>query len=384
MPVKSGRMGGIMRRRIGIVKKAGKRNDIAGCLLAVLTACLLTACSASSRQTENTAAMAAGAWDNGDVAPMEEAAEYGQTDMAAADGMEAANSMQIQENPVDRKLIREVSMEVETEHYDGLIQTVEEQVAALGGYIESSYASGGGINGGTRYVEISARIPKEKMDAFITAVEGESSVRNKRETVEDVTLQYVDLESHKKALQTEQNRLLELLGQAESVEDIITIESRLSEVRYQLESMESQLRTFDNKIDYSTIYLSVSEVLRLTPADGEKLSVWERMRTGFSENLYRLGIDLQDMAIGVVINLPYLAVWLIVILVVLGIVLLLRKRSRRKHQEKTRNRKQPEKAHENEKMQESRQVIDLTGDGKTITEATQGLQKDRENKDNGK
>lgn len=382
MPVKSGRMGGIMRRRIGIgiVKKAGKRNDIAGCLLAVLTACLLTACSASVGQTENTAAMDAGAWESKGDVPVEEVAEYEAADtaMAGDEGIETANSMQVQENVTDRKLIREVSMEVETEQYDGLIQTVEEQVAALGGYIESSYASGGGRNGGTRYVEISARIPKEKMDAFITAVEGVSSVRNKRETVEDVTLQYVDLESHKKALQTEQNRLLELLGQAESVEDIITIESRLSEVRYQLESMESQLRTFDNKIDYSTIYLSVSEVLRLTPADGEKLSVWERMRTGFSENLYRLGIDLQDMAIGFVVNLPYLAVWLIVILVVLGIVLLFRKKSRRKRQEKTGN------AHENDKRQDIRQVTDLIGDGKAVTEAAQGLQKDRENKDNGK
>lgn len=382
MPVKSGRMGGIMRRRIGIgiVKKAGKRNDIAGCLLAVLTACLLTACSASVGQTENTAAMDAGAWESKGDVPVEEVAEYEAADtaMAGAEGMEAANSMQVQENVTDRKLIREVSMEVETEQYDGLIQTVEEQVAALGGYIESSYASGGGRNGGTRYVEISARIPKEKMDAFITAVEGVSSVRNKRETVEDVTLQYVDLESHKKALQTEQNRLLELLGQAESVEDIITIESRLSEVRYQLESMESQLRTFDNKIDYSTIYLSVSEVLRLTPADGEKLSVWERMRTGFSENLYRLGIDLQDMAIGFVVNLPYLTVWLIVILVVLGIVLLFRKQNRRKRQEKTGN------AHENDKRQDIRQVTDLIGDGKAVTETAQELQKDRENKDNGK
>lgn len=382
MPVKSGRMGGIMRRRIGIgiVKKAGKRNAIAGCLLAVLTACLLTACGASSSRTENTVAMDAGAWESKADVPAEEVAEYAAADtaMSGAEGMEAANSTQVQENVTDRKLIREVSMEVETEQYDGLIQTVEEQVAALGGYIESSYASGGGRNGGTRYVEISARIPKEKMDAFITAVEGVSSVRNKRETVEDVTLQYVDLESHKKALQTEQNRLLELLGQAESVEDIITIESRLSEVRYQLESMESQLRTFDNKIDYSTIYLSVSEVLRLSPADGEKLSVWERMRMGFSENLYRLGIDLQDMAIGFVINLPYLAVWLIVILVVLGIALLFRKRNRRKRQEKTGN------AHENDKRQEIRQVTDLIGDGKTVTEVTQGQQKDGENKDNGK
>ncbi len=93
----------------------------------------------------------------------------------------------------------------------------------------------------------------------------------------------MDLESHKKALVTEQDRLLELMEQAETVEDIITIEGRLSEVRYQIESMESQLRTYDNKVDYSTVYLYINEVRRYSPS--EEAGVGERIKSGFLKSL---------------------------------------------------------------------------------------------------
>ena len=80
----------------------------------------------------------------------------------------------------------------------------------------------------------------------------------------------------------EQERLLSLLEQAETMEEIIALESRLTEVRYQLESMESQLRTMDNQVSYSTVYLSIEEVEHFTPP-AEK-GTWERISTGFSEN----------------------------------------------------------------------------------------------------
>ena len=77
--------------------------------------------------------------------------------------------------------------------------------------------------------------------------------------------------------------MMALLEQATSIEDIITIESRLSEVRYQIESMESQLRTFDNQVDYSTVSISISEVKELTPVVEE--SAGTRIRNGFVNSL---------------------------------------------------------------------------------------------------
>ena len=144
-----------------------------------------------------------------------------------------------------RKLIRTVSMNLETMELDELMESIDKKVTELDGYIENSDISGSSIRyGGERSrksARITARIPSDHLSAFITEVEANGNVTNKQESVEDVTLSYADVESRKKTLLVEQERLWALLEKADTTEAIITLESRLSEIRYQLESYESQL-----------------------------------------------------------------------------------------------------------------------------------------------
>ena len=94
------------------------------------------------------------------------------------------------------------------------------------------------------------------------------------------------MESHKKTLETEQERLMALLEQAESLEDILTLEKYLSDVRYQLERMESQLRTYDNLVDYTTVHMYITEVKELTPEPPEEEETpGQRLVNGFMESL---------------------------------------------------------------------------------------------------
>lgn len=226
-----------------------------------------------------------------------------------------------------RKLIKTVNISAETEAFDTLVPGLQKQVEALGGYIES--ISVYDVN--SYYVEdrmvkqrcanLTARVPKEKLDGFLAQVGEQTNVTSRSENVEDVTLQYVDLESHKKALVTEQERLLALMGQAENVEDIIAIEGRLSEVRYQLESMESQLRTYDNQIDYSTVYLNIDEVRQYSAP--QTASVWQRIESGFMKSLDDIGLSIRDLAIGFVIDIPYIVLFLIGIAVAVAVVRIL-------------------------------------------------------------
>ncbi len=208
----------------------------------------------------------------------------------------------------NRKLIKTVNMTVETESFDELVEKLNQKVEALGGYVEQFSTQGMENN---RYASITARIPKSNLDAFLETVEGTSNITYRQESVEDVTLTYVDLESHKKMLLKEQERLLEFLDEAETIEDIITIESRLTEVQYQLESMESQLRTYDNQIDYSTVYLDIEEVARYTPQ--EKKGTWEQIKTGFMENLYSVGDGLRSFFIGLIIRIPNIVVFFMIV-----------------------------------------------------------------------
>lgn len=238
----------------------------------------------------------------------------------------------------NRKLIKTVDMTVETENYDELVQKLYQKIEALGGYVEH-FSSQGAEN--DRYANITARIPKTKLDSFVEIVEGSSNITYRQENVEDVTLSYVDLESHKKMLLKEQERLLEFLDEAETLEDIITIESRLTEVQYEIESMESQLRTYDNQIDYSTVYLSVEEVVRYTPQ--EPKGTWEQIKTGFTENLYSVGDGLRSFFIGIIISIPNLVVFFAFIGILFLIVKLIIKWEKKysaKKEEKKRNTQQ--------------------------------------------
>lgn len=243
-----------------------------------------------------------------------------------------------------RKLIRNVNLEVETETFDELLLTVEEKTERLSGYIEESYTYNGSsyYGRGTRNANLTIRIPAENLSAFLSSIAEVSNVISRNESVTDVTLQYVDMESHKEALATEQERLLELMEQAQTVEDIITIESRLSEVRYQLESMESQLRTMDNQVSYSTVYLYINEVEKLTPV--EEQSTWEKISTGFVDSLCGVGNGLADFVIGLIINLPYLILWgVILAAVILVIRAFVRGREKRKQKRLEKQQKKAEK-----------------------------------------
>ncbi len=230
----------------------------------------------------------------------------------------------------ERKLIKNVDMNVETREYDKLLAAVESKVTELGGYIESLDA----YNGSTYYdyrptrnANMTIRIPKDRLEEFLNTVSDLGNVTSRSENVQDVTLTYVDLESHRDALKTEQERLLQLLEQAESIEDIITIEQRLSDVRYQLESMESQLRSYDNQVDYSTVYLYINEVEVYTPVEEE--TTWERISTGFMDSLKSIGEGIKEAAIWFVINIPYLVIWAVVILIIILILKKIKKRTKR-------------------------------------------------------
>lgn len=266
--------------------------------------------------------------DAGGYGVYESAPEYYAEDAAEYEEGVTAQSAELSEEAAqtsERKLIRTVDLYTETEQYDDLLAALEVQIASLGGYVEYRYQYNGNSYDTYSYARRSStmtvRIPSDRLDEFITRVGETSNIVNKEERVEDVTLRYVDLESHRNALVTEQERLLELLEQAETVEDLITIESRLSQVRYELESMESQLRTLMNQVSYSTVYLSVQEVQRLSPT--EEVTIWGRMRQGLSDSFYNLGMGFQNGFVGFVINLPYIVLWLIVIVILFFVCRLL-------------------------------------------------------------
>lgn len=240
----------------------------------------------------------------------------------------------------EQKIIKTVDVTAETEDMDTLLASIAEKVAELGGYMERQEVYNGSAYSSrrNRNADMTIRIPVEKLNGFMDQVAGLSNVVNKTESVDDVTLTYVATESRVKALETEEERLLELLAKAESMSDLLEIESRLTEVRYELESYTTQLLVLQNKVSYSTVNLYVSEVVEYTPVAEE--TVWQRISGGFMDSLEGIWNGVVEIFVFLAANLPYLVVIGAVGTVV--VLLLLRSGKKRK------NKVQPPKSEEAE------------------------------------
>lgn len=220
-----------------------------------------------------------------------------------------------------RKIIEHVSITIETKQFDNLLQTLYDKCDELGGYIESerirprsSYERGDG-----RYANIVYRIPLDKSDEFVSFVNGSGEITDKTMSTEDVTLRYVDVESRLMALQTERDSLNALLANATDIDAIIAIHDRLTDVIYEIESANSELRTMDNLVDYTTITLCIEEVETYTPAVKE-LTVWEEIAEKFTGNVEQIKEDAIDVFIFVVSESPYLLMYAIVIVIIVFVL----------------------------------------------------------------
>lgn len=264
------------------------------CAALVLT---LTACGGS---TKNTSAMG--------VMREEAAAE---APAMMADNAASLKGAQPQSAalPEGRKWIITIDMTVETDDLDMLTADLDQKIKSLGGYVEDQSVHNGSNYASRRYrsANLTVRIPEEKADQFTSDISGLANVVSQNLRREDITLNYVATSSRVTALETEEARLLELLAQAETMEDLLTIEARLTDVRYELENYTSQLRLYDNQIDYATIYLYIEEVQEYTPV--EEPGFFERIRNTFSDALEGLGDGIVNITVFLVGNSPYILVF---------------------------------------------------------------------------
>lgn len=297
---------------------------LAWILSLLLVAGLLCGCGAESIANEA-----------GSAAPAEKGdyyfahnSEIADATVANRDNTTSSSTAEAPETGINQKLVRKLRIEAETEDLDALLGQIDQRVAELGGYCENREVYNGSPSNTRRYrhATLVIRIPAEKLDQFSEHVSGVSNVTSSNETADDITLTYIATESRVKALQTEHDRLLELLAKAENMSDLLEIESRLTKVRAELEQIASQLKLYDNMVNYGTVTLNLNEVREYTVVE-EPETVWERIGAGFMESLEGVGIFFRELFVFVIVALPYLV--LIGIAVTL-LVIIIKKRKKSK------------------------------------------------------
>lgn len=155
------------------------------------------------------------------------------------------------------KLIRTVNIALRSASPE--LQSVNDMLEAkaeeFGGYIENSEVYNYENRSNSALV---ARIPADRADAFLEYLNASGlQLKSIRDNLEDVTLEYMDVQTRINVLEAQKSKYMGYMEQAESVTDILEIEEQLQDVIYELDSVQSRMNILSNKIIYSTFKITV-------------------------------------------------------------------------------------------------------------------------------
>ena len=192
------------------------------------------------------------------------------------------------------KMIYRANLELETTEYEAAQNDIRTLTQQLGGYFEDQ--SSNSYSASYRSASYTIRVPAEQFETFLHQIGQLCRVRYQSQSAEDVSERYYDMESRLETAKIKLDRLQELLTRAENMEDIITLEGAISDVEYQIESLSGELRHYDALIGYSTIYVTLNEVYRVTEEERAPLTFGERMGIAFRDGLRDFASNLEDFA----------------------------------------------------------------------------------------
>ena len=245
----------------------------------------------------------------------------------SAPAVGAAEEELPEENP--EKIIYSSDVTVETTDFEETLARLDALVQEAHGWVESSSVNGANYydsargNQRTRSASYTLRIPSDRFESLMNSLSGLGNVPYSHTYTENVTARYYDTQARLTAYTAQETRLLEMLDLAKTVEDIIAIEDKLTEVRYEIESLQSSLNNSDRRVNYSTVYLTVNEVREYTPEPEVKITFGDRLWDALLDGFAGAG----DFLLVLVSLLPVL---LIVAVIVLIVIVFIRRGKERK------------------------------------------------------
>lgn len=251
-------------------------------------------------------------------------------DGAAADDAAADGARSVETPEYGLKIIREARIEMQTENYSEDMAALEQLVTSMGGFITSREEWGSEKSAETgenpRNLSLTLRIPSDQLDAFVEQSKQIGIVTASSISETDVTDQYTDTDRRLQAYQKQYDRVLEMMDQATTVEELIQIESELSRLEMEIEDCQGTLNYWDARVNYSTVYVYVDEVRRAISANP---SLGERMRTALANSWDDFTQGCQDLVVNLYAAIPYIVVWIVVLAAAGGIAVLIVRKVRK-------------------------------------------------------
>lgn len=237
------------------------------------------------------------------------------------------------------KIIYSADATVETTEFEQTLEKLQALVKQYGGFIESSSINGSNYYSqargyaGNRSANYTVRIPSARFSELMGSLSTLGNVPYTYTYTENITSRYYDVQARLTAYETQEQRLLEMMEKAETVSDIIAIEDRLTELRYQIESLQSTLNNWDRQVSYSTVNVNISEVTVFTPE--AKLSYGQRLGLAVRNGLKSTGEFFSEFLLWFVEALPALLILAVLIVVV---VIVIRKSAKKRRARKAAER----------------------------------------------
>lgn len=291
-------------------------------LTAALLFSMLCGCAAASPRDKGVSAAENGAYDSyGNQAMGSDDAEpdlQEETEDSASgvDGVLAS----IPAAETAEKIIYTATADIETTAFEDAVAAVYTFLAQYDAFIEQSYVSGTNYEADYygyqtyRTAEFTVRVPASAYRDFTENLTSLGNVISLRADAQNITTKYTDTESRLFAYRTEESRLLEMLELAETVDEMILVESRLSEVRYEIEFLTTQLRNMQSQVDYSTVYLYINEVKKLSEPVSLQRTYWQEIGDGIQDTFTAIGEFFKELFKWLVIALPVLVILSVVAL----------------------------------------------------------------------
>lgn len=223
-----------------------------------------------------------------------------------------ANIEQKQNLVIDRKIIKEGDISFETSNLIATRNIINKAIKQTNAYISDERTEN---NYNTINSFITIRVPAENFEILLDSISRKvEKFDAKTIKANDVTEEYVDISSRLKAKKEVENRYLQLLAKAYSIEDILKIEEKLAIIREEIESVEGRLNVLDKSVVYSTLSIKFYKQIEVSDGYGSK----------FKDSLIYGWNGLVAFFIGL------LCIWPIIIIGIFLIVFFIKRRKNKK------------------------------------------------------
>ncbi len=223
-----------------------------------------------------------------DTMALESSADNGVSAFSADDAAAAARST----DSASAKIIYTANLSLESKDYDAARAALDAALSAAGGYMESSSEYSAADD--SRSVSLTFRVPQQNYESFLAAVAEAGNVTYKSQQADDVTAQYMDVETRLANLKNQRARLQQLQQQADNLSDLLEIESSLTDVQSQIESWQSQMDWYNDQVEECTVYVNLSEVSTYSPPSE---SFGSRIASAFADGWQNFVRGLQQLAV---------------------------------------------------------------------------------------